>query len=170
MLVFILSTDTLGRAISQGLGGGVSSNYLYTLPPGHLPFIGCKDHLPSLSGGKLKENGDEKCPESLSSATTTVDPSSPSFSQITSSWGGRVGLLSLTSSITRMTVPVPVLKAENEAKTFAFHQHGWDEREHDGSFAFRFIMFLKMCIKPGKARSFHQARTQYCHKHILKWF
>lgn len=80
-------------------------------------------HLPSLSGGKLKEKGDEKCPESMSSATTTVEPRCPSFSQISSSLVGRVGLLSLMSSITRMTVPVPVLEAEIK---LALHQLDWD--------------------------------------------
>lgn len=81
--------------------------------------MGCRAHLPSLLGGKVKENGEEKCPLSLSSATTTVEPNSPSFSQISSSSVGRVGLLSLTSSITRMTVPVPVLEAEIK---LALHQ------------------------------------------------
>lgn len=56
----------------------------------------------------------------MSSATTTVEPRSPSFSQMSSSWGGRVGLLSLTSSITRMTVPVLLLEAEIKEASFDY--------------------------------------------------
>ncbi len=65
-----------------------------------------------VKSGRLKLNGEDKGDWSLSSATTSTEPSCPSFSHNTSSLLGTVGMLSLTSSTAMMTVPVPVLEPE----------------------------------------------------------
>lgn len=95
----------------------------------HLPLRLFTDHVPSLLFGKLKVNGEEKGLWSLSSATTTTEPSTPSSWQNVSSLG-IVGMLSFSSSTQMTTVPVADLEPETQ-------QHYWFSRSHVDMLAHR---------------------------------
>lgn len=83
-----------------------------------LPLNLSMDQSSSFSFASEKVKGEENGAWSLSSAVTSIELRLWSlFSHITS-WEGNTGMLSLTSSITRMTVPVPVFKAEIQKSYF----------------------------------------------------
>lgn len=95
----------------------------------HLPLRLFTDHVPSLLFGKLKANGEEKGLWSLSSATTTTEPSTPSSWHNVSSLG-IVGMLSFSSSTQMTTVPVADLEPETQ-------QHYWFSRSRVDMLAHR---------------------------------